>query len=95
MAEAREKNVKSLIHVGMDVDKAINILKEKGFRVGEKHMPTKKEDYYLVLIPLFDKDYKIPLRSTFAEVTGTESKINDKIYVFIEANLDNMITLIE
>ncbi len=55
----------------------------------------KKKDHYVVFVPLFEKGGKITLWSTFAEVTGTDVKNDVKAYVFIEAGLDNKITLIE
>lgn len=90
MVKEKDTVLRSLVHIGMNVDEAIEVLRKNGYRVGEKHMPTKKGDYYAVAIPLIDK---IPMSSIFAEVTGTDSKL--RTYAIIKADLNNIITSIE
>jgi hypothetical protein len=82
--------IKSLVDVGMDIDEASKILRENGFKVGEKYMPTKNKDYYQVNIPVIDK---IPVSSTIAESAGIET--NTRGYVVLKADLDGKITAIK
>ena len=84
------KIVKSLVKVGMDIDWASKILRENGFKVGRKYMPTKNKDYYQINIPIIDK---ISLSSTIAESAGI--KFNSRGYVVLEADLNNKITEIK
>lgn len=88
--EAKAQEIQRLIPVGMDIDKAIELLRDEGYRVGDKHHPTKAEDYYLALVPLRDH---IPTSDTVRYTLGIEG--SSKTYVVIKANVDGEITSVE
>lgn len=83
----KRTHINNLVHIGMDLDKAIRILKDNDYRVGEKHI---RNSYIFIYIPLVDR---MPVRSTLTESVGLNS--NAGIYVVIKSGLDNKITSIE
>ena len=83
-----EKKIKLNIH---NFRCRVNILEKNGYRVGSKHVPTKKKDYKAAIyVPLVDR---IPVSVTFAEVVGTDSGLD--IYAIIKAGVNNKILSIE
>ncbi|MCP4113090.1 MAG: LytR C-terminal domain-containing protein [Desulfobacteraceae bacterium] len=91
-ADGKFNFLKSLVHVGMDIDKASDILKAQGFKVGAKHTPTKDKDYYVVIVPLREK---IPVSATIGETLGIGAYSDNRVYAVLKANLDNKIISIE
>ncbi len=66
-AERKAKEVREIAVVGMDIDKAIQLLREAGFSVFEKYQPSEAEDDWVAHIRVRET---IPLSSTVRETLG-------------------------
>ena len=90
-ADSREKSIHEIVAVGMDIDEAIELLREAGFAVGEKYFPTEDADYWLAHIGIRDE---IPPSATIEEVTGTPMD-SPKTTVTLKADMAGQIVSIE
>ncbi len=85
-AQNREKRIRELVPIGMDIDKAIELLRSEGFSVGDKHFATVDKDYYWANIQI---RFLFSLRD-IVNMTRHKGKVN-KRWVVLEAGLDGKI----
>ena len=90
VAQARELRIRELVPIGMDIEKAIEILRADGIVVTDKYDPAEEEDCWYVIISI---RRKINFLDKVKWTTG-KGKMN-KHYVLIRANCDGVITSIE
>ncbi len=87
-AEAKYQDIVGMVKPGMDIEDARQLLIKAGYQPGEKYFPTKKEDYYLVLIPVGEHTYiGSSLESLEYAITGSKSILpHPRAWVIIEAD---------
>ena len=88
--QAKVDDINQRISVGMDVDVAVEALRDAGYHVGDKYHPTAAKDYYLVNVVVNSE------RSAADTARYTAGmKTRGKTYVVIEAGNDGRIVSIE
>ena len=89
-AREREQRIRELVTIGAQVDEAIRILKDEGFRVGDKYHPTKARDYWQV---------EVPIREGFSATDSVRYTVGmgggRKKFVVIRADTEGNVTSVD